>query len=493
MGVPASAVSRVTGVEVSFKNYNIGKSQKLPQRVAIIGVGNDESIYPSEKFEIEGNAIDVGDRYGYGSPLHLAALQFFPSNGKAAEFPVTCYPLQKANGSTPSEGTIEIIGIAEKNGSGSIKIGGQKALFVVPKTSTAEDALKIIKNAINSNLNMPALAGEVENGSLLITSKWAGASSNRIKIKVTANIPGLSIAITDMADGAMDPDVTPALQKIGIVWETQILSAFDYADNDRLDLYQEWAEGRKGPEEKKMVLVCHGVTDTLSVRTLISDERKNDGSNYFIPSINSDELPFVVAAKGMVNDVVTTANRNPAQGYKGRLLGLHCGDDDQQENSTQRNSSVNKGSSTNIKTGNVAELCDIITFYHPQNEGKFPSYRYVVDAVKLQNIIYNVRLIMEADELKGAPLVPDNTPTSNPAAVSPKVIKGWFINLTDSLADDALISDPEYTKKNIKVWIDDENPKRVNVVFPVKLSGNVEISSTDVYFGFNLGDAAQAA
>ncbi|GHU13045.1 tail sheath protein [Spirochaetia bacterium] len=492
MGVQASAVSRVTGVEVSFKNFNIGRAQKLPQRVAIIGVGNDDADYSLDKFEIEGNASDVGDRYGYGSPLHLAALQFYPQIGKTAEFPVTCYPLAKANGSAPAEGAIEAYGTAEKNGSGQVTIGGQKALFVIPKGTNAETALETIKNAINSVLNMPVRTGTVSDDSLSLISKWSGDSSNRIKIKIKANVPGITFSITGMADGALDPEVSPGLQKIGIVWETQVLNTLDYADQDRLDTYQLWAEGRRGPEEKKMVCVCHGCTDPLAVRTAITNIREYDSSNYFIVSVNSDELPFVVAAKGMVDDVVTTANRNPACGYKGRLTGLHCGDDDQQENFTQRNSSVNKGSSTNLKTGNVAELCDIITFYHPGNEGKFPSYRYVVDMVKLQNIVFNVRLIMEAEELKGAPLVPDNTPTSNPAAVSPKVIKGWFINLANSLADEALISDPEFTKRNLKVWIDTENPKRVNVLFPVKLSGNVEISSTDVYFGFYLGDAAAA-
>lgn len=490
MGIPASAVSRVTGVDVSFKNFNIGRAQKLPQRVAIIGVGNDDAVYPANKFEIEGNASDVGDRYGYGSPLHLAALQFYPQVGKAADFPVTIYPLQKVNNAMPAHGAIEASGTSTANGSGVITIGGQKAQFAIPKNTGPADILGIIKNAIESNLNMPVLVGEVNAGSLPITSKWAGASSNRIKIKIAANIPGVTLTITEMADGALDPDVTPALEKIGIIWETQVLNTFDYADHDRLDIYQQWGEGRKSPEEKKMVLVAHGCTDILSVRTAISDIRIHDAINYLIVSVKSDELPFVVAAKGMVSDIVTTANSNPAAGYKGRLNGLHCGDDDQQENSTQRNSSVNKGSSTNIKTGSVAELCDIITFYHPPNEGKFPSYRYVVDGAKLQNIIFNVRLIMEADELKGAPLVTDDTPTSNPLAVAPKVIKGWFVNLTDSLADEALITDPSYTKKNIQVSIDTENPKRVNVKYPVKLSGNVEISSTDIYFGFYLGEAA---
>lgn len=492
MGISASAVSRVTGVDVAFKNFNIGKAQKLPQRVAVIGVGNDNSVYPLEKFEVEGSASEVGDRYGYGSPLHLAALQFFPLTGKIAQFPVTCYPLAKAAGAAPAEGAIEITGVATKNGSGTVTIGGQKASFVIPKGTTSPNALDIIKGAIDANLNMPVSTGTPAAGELPIISKWSGASSNQIKIKVSANAPGLTIAITGMADGALDPDVVPALQRIGIIWETQVLNTFSYADNDRLDTYQLWGEGRRGPEEKKMVLVCHGVTDILSVRAAVSDSRLYDSTNYFVVSVNSNELPFVVAARGMVDDIVTTANKNPAQGYKGRLTGLHIGADDEQENSTQRNLSVQKGSSTNIKTGSVAELCDVITFYHPPNEGKFPSYRYVCDIVKLQNIVFNVKLIMEADELKGAPLVPDNTPTSNPAAVSPKVIKGWFINLADSLADEALISDPAYTKENIKVWIDSENPKRVNVIFPVKLSGNVEISSTDVYFGFYIGDAAAA-
>ena len=92
-------------------------------------------------------------------------------------------------------------------------------------------------------------------------------------------------------------------------------------------------------------------------------------------------MPFVIAARALLNDIVTIANSNPAQGYTGLLTGLHCGSDDVQENYMQRTLSVNKGSSTNIKNGNVAELNDIITFYHPANEGQFPSKRYVVDLV----------------------------------------------------------------------------------------------------------------
>ena len=104
--------------------------------------------------------------------------------------------------------------------------------------------------------------------------------------------------------------------------------------------------------------------------------------------------------------------------------------------------------------------------------------------MKLMNVVFNVRLIMEADDMKGAPLVTDTDVTTNPAAKAPKDIKTSFYNLADSLALKAIIVTSDFTKKTMSVKIDSENSKRVNVIFPVKLSGNIEISSTDIYFGF---------
>jgi phage tail sheath gpL-like len=181
--------------------------------------------------------------------------------------------------------------------------------------------------------------------------------------------------------------------------------------------------------------------------------------------------------------MLTVADENPAQNYKNVLTGLSRGDDSEQEAYTVRNQSVLKGASTNIVNGSVAQLNDIVTFYHPDADGKYPSRRYVVDAVKLMNIVYNLRLITEADDVVGAPLVPDEQVTTNPTALQPKTFKTWFRNLANSLGLNAIISDVDFTLDNITVSIDSENSKRVNYVFPVKVSGNVEVVSGDVYFG----------
>ena len=486
MSVSPSAISRVTGVTVNFKNFNTGNVQMLQQRLAVIGVGNHGVTYTTEKYECQGNASEIGDKYGYGSPLYLAALQLFPIVGKGAGFPVTFYPLAEGSGAVQATGKIEIEGTATEAGSAKIVIGGQKATIAIASGDTKTEIFAKIKDGIDGVLAMPVTAATGDDA-LTLTSKAAGEVGNLIKTRIECAVNGLTFTVTQLANGVKDPDVTPALDKIGEIWETAILPCFDYKNTDRLDTTMLYCKGRIDDLEKKPVLCYWGCTDDYATRTAVTDARPDDWCNPLLVSVGSSELPYVVGAKFLVDDILTTANENPAQGYKGKAEGLEAGDDSLQENYNTRNASVMKGSSTNIKSGNVAELNDVVTMYHPASEGKYPSRRYVVDIIKLMNIIYNVRLIMEADELKGAPLVEDSTVTSNKTAIQPKTVKTWFLNLAKSLADKAIIQDVETTKNGLEVAIDSENPKRLNVTFPVKLSGNVEVTSTDIYFGFYVG------
>ena len=115
MGVSASAISRVTGVEVSYKNFNAGKAALLPQRLAIVGPGNSGIAYSTKKYECESSAALVAERYGYGSPLHLAALQLFPQSGNGASFPVTIYPVAEGTSAVAAAGSLGITGTATAN------------------------------------------------------------------------------------------------------------------------------------------------------------------------------------------------------------------------------------------------------------------------------------------------------------------------------------------------------------------------------------------
>jgi phage tail sheath gpL-like len=484
--LPASAISRVTGVNVEFRNFNSGTGGYLPQRLAVFGVGNDDAAYTTQKHEATGSADAIAKRYGYGSPLHLAARQFYPDGGGGANFPITFYPLAKAVGSLPAEGALSCSGTAQANGSGVVSIAGLEVEFAIQKTQTAAAILAAIKERIATKLEMPVVTGTIADDELPITAKWSGASGNEIGISITTDVPGITFDITGMSGGAVDPDVSPALTAIGQIWETVILNTFGYGNASRLDSYQSFGDGRWSEFEKKPLLVAHGCVDDFETRTAVTNLRKTDRINFLIVSVASPELPCVVAARGLVN-IMNTANSNPPHNNYGTLGGIKAGPDEAQENWTTRNNAVAKGSSTNIKNGSVAELNDTITFWHPDNEIN-PAYRYVVDIFKLQNVVFNVRMILESDEVKGAPLVPDTAATRNPKAIQPKTIKTALMNLANSLEDFAILADAVFTKERLVVKISNMNPKRLDLQFPCKLSGNVEVASADIYFGFYLGE-----
>ncbi|MCL2410068.1 MAG: hypothetical protein FWC97_00350 [Treponema sp.] len=488
MSLPASAISRVTGVHVEYRNLNKGAAGFLPQRLAVIGVGNDDAVYDTKKHMAIGSANAIAERYGFGSPLHLAARQLFPSGGGGANFPVTFYPLKRAQGSAAAKGAISCEGKPTATGSGIISIGGIDVEFAILEGSEPKAILEAISERLASRLEIPVKPGSVSNeDELPLTAKWSGSSGNDITIEIEANAPGVTFEITDMKGGAVDPEVDPALKLIGPVWETFILSCFSYNSNSRLNTFKSFGEGRWDQMEKKGCLVAHGCVDNFETRTTVTHQRKHDYINFLITGVGSPEIPFVIAARGLVN-IVNTANRNPPDNNYGLLTGLKAGPDEAQEAYIVRNNSVDRGSSTSIKSGSLIELNDTVTMWHPDDES-IKSRRQVVNMVKLMNVVFNIRMIMESSAVKGAPLVPDAQATRNPRAIQPKTIRTAMMNLADGLASHAILAISEFTKENLVVNISSMNPDRLDLKFPCKLSGNVEVSSNEIFFGFYLGAA----
>jgi phage tail sheath gpL-like len=108
MGVDVSAVARVLGITTQFKDLRGGSVVFLPQRIALIGQGATASTYSLTKFQIT-SAAQAGARYGYGSPIHLAARELFPSNGDGVgTIPVTVYPLDDDGSGVAATGDITL-------------------------------------------------------------------------------------------------------------------------------------------------------------------------------------------------------------------------------------------------------------------------------------------------------------------------------------------------------------------------------------------------
>ena len=79
--------------------------------------------------------------------------------------------------------------------------------------------------------------------------------------------------------------------------------------------------------------------------------------------------------------------------------------------------------------------------------------------------------------------------TTNPSAKKPKMAVAAAAAMVDSLALEAIVSDPETSKALIVAGINPTNPKRLDLVVPIFLSGNTNIKSIDLQFAFFFGTA----
>jgi len=488
--VDASAVARVVGIKTAFQDFRGGTALILPQQIAVIGQGNTAATYVTTKAQ-HTSALSVANAYGYGSPLHLAALQMFPVNGDGVgTIPVTFYPLVDDGAGVAATGTITPS--APATGAASFRVRVNNILsepFVVASGDTVAVMTAAITAAIAATLDLPLTAADGTT-TVNLTSKWKGTSANDLVVEVVATSTdnsGITFAVSQPAGGLVNPSISAALAQVGDVWETLVLNCLDIADTTTLDSYSAFGEGRWGALVRKPLVVFTGNTaTTVAAATTVSDVRTTDRTNAQLVAPGSNDLPFVVAGRQLAR-IAVVANNNPPQDYGSQAAtGLTPGTDGEQWLYADRDLAVKAGSSTiEVKDG-VINLSDTVTFYHPAGD-PLPAYRFVVDIIKLQNIIFNLDLIFATSEWDGAPLIPDNQPTANRTAKKPKLAKAAVAAVLDSLGLNAIISDPETAKANILAEINAVNPKRLDMVVPVQLSGNTNIISVDLNFGFYFG------
>lgn len=483
--IDSLAKSRLVGFTAEYKDYSAGAVRFLPMRIAVIGQGNSASSYATTKRQVT-TAAEVATRYGYGSPLHLAALQLFPRGGQSVgSIPVTIYPLEDDSSAVAASGNITAVGIQVGTDVYRLKVSNIYVDVVIPDGTAANDAMALFRAAILAKLEMPIIPAAPGGGIMTFDVKWAGASGNDVYVEIEGDISGITYTISQPSGGLVNPDITGALDLIGPSWETLIINCLNYTDQDALDALQTFGESRWNALENKPFIAFCSTDDDRATRTALTDTRKDDYINCLLSAPGCRNFPAAITARNVAK-IAIQAQNSPAQNYKDALDGLTAGDDSLQEDWAARDLATKAGSSTSIiENGNIT-MNDTVTMYHP--DGEEPAFKnYVVDLIKDMNVIYNCGLIFRAPEWKGAPLVPDGQPTTEPNAKKPKDAKTALINLANNLALKAIISDPDYSKKNIVASIDSVNPKRLNWGFPVKRSGNTEIIDGTIYFGYYFG------
>ena len=391
--VDQTAVARVVGIKDIFVDLREGVAN-LPQHIMVVGQGATASTYSTEPKRVF-NALEVAEEYGFGSPLHLAMLQIFPDNGLpgVGTIPVTVFPMDDNGSGIASDGDIAMTGTQTENGTYAVVINGIRSqAFAIAEGTAASAVAALMVTAINAVLEMPVTV--VDNlGVLEFTSKWKGESANDIYVEVDGPDSGITFTVTQATGGAANPDVSLALaQADPNVWYTLGVNCLNIADTTALDEFETFGVGRTNPiDNKRMTFWTGNTIASVTAAYAVADARKLDQINGQRVAPGSPNLPLVVCAR-QVAVTAPIANNNPPVDYGSvQAAGLTPGPVTDQWTYNERDAAVKAGSST-IEVKDGAVFCsDTVTFYHKTGELN-PPYRYLVDIVKISNIIFNIGL-----------------------------------------------------------------------------------------------------
>lgn len=490
--VDLNAIARVVGIKTIFRDLRAGQVQFLPQRVNIIGQGNKASVFPLTK-QVITSALQAAEIYGFGSPVHESAKQLLPINGDGVgTIPVTIIPVGAGPAAAATVKTIIATGTSTRQFTGRVRVGDVLSNeFVIPDATVDTAVGAILEAAINAVLDVPMDATSLTDTTTL-TAKWDGETGNGIQVEMidTPTDAGITFAVATLTPGAVNPDVSTALAQIGDVWESLIINAASlYDDTVTLDVYSTYGEGRWDPLVRKPLTVYSATPETtIGTLTAFGDGRRLDRTNIVLSMPGCKSTPWAMAARAVAR-IVVIADAKPANDYARQVLsGLIPGTDAEQWDYTQRDLLVKSGIGTTQIRDGVINTSDTVTYYHPTGDA-IPAYRFLKTIVKLQQVIFNTDLIFNSAEWDGAPLIPDEDPTTNREAKKPKTAVAAVNVMIDNLGLEAILSNPAESKLKTVAQISETNPDRLDLSMCVFVSGNVNISSNDLNFGFFFGQS----
>ena len=506
--VSSARVSAVVGYELKGGNFAT-VTPNLPQRVGIFGeanTANQSSVTAAtEGVEIL-NSVEAGQKFGFGSPIHMAARILIPVNGGGVNgIPVVVYPVAEATGATNKELELVVTGTASGPGTHQLVIAGRDNIdgigytFNIPLTGSVSEIHSAIADSVNAVLSCPfvAVASPTE---VTFTSKFKGVTADDLTIEVNTGNDSLDLTytITENSAGSGLPsgtELNTGINLVGDKWTTLMVNCWDFSQNAVLDVLEAFngkpldsnPTGRYSATNWKPFVAFGGYIGADG--TALTDVRKDEVTNSLAHMPNSLGLPLEAAA----NVCVLQATRSENEPHKDTLKMVYPDAPSYlsapiENDYDQRDAFVKKGHSTVEYSDGKYIVMDLVTTYHPTGE-LTPQYRFVRN---LAGIDMNVRygyLLLEEAYLVGKTILADGDLVGDSLQnwIKPKVWKGLVNSYADDLQLRALIADTTFMKESINVGLSATNPDRFDTFFRYKRPGTVRISSSTAEAGFNYG------
>lgn len=505
-----SSISTAVGLERKSRTsgYKIKKgvfepnTPNLPQLVAVLGEANtaNQATLNTDPYEFT-TAKEVGELYGFGSPLHQMARILRPNSGNGiGGIPTIIIPQLTDVSATATVNSWTVTGTATANTTHSLVIAGRRNVdfseysYSIAKDDTPTIIAAKIADAVNGVLGAPVIATS-NLGVVSLTTKWKGTTSSELNTRISlgSQTAGLSYAQTAVTAGAGDVSIAAALQTFGDKWYTAVINPYGENEFDTLEAFNGVPDeinptGRYEGQTFKPFMAYFGSTlDDKDAIAAITDApaRVEQVTNVLCPAPNSEGFSWEAAANvvrvfsRIMQDTPHLDINNKAYPDMPTPDNEIIGDMAIYNN---RDFLVKKGASTVILDKSSYKVQDLVTTYHPEGENPL-QYAYARNLNLDFNVAFGYQAIEETN-VKDHVLVRDNQVTDVNNAIKPAEWKAVLSTYFDGLAERALINDPNFSKASLQVQVSDTNPDRFETAFRYRRTGIARIESTDVEAGF---------
>ncbi|HDR1429744.1 TPA: phage tail sheath subtilisin-like domain-containing protein [Pasteurella multocida] len=375
-------------------------------------------------------------------------------------------PLEEKSNGVAATGTVQVIGTATSTGVLSLMIAGYNFKVAVAIGDNAATLAGKMAKLIKPNLDLPFTV-EASGDRLTVTSRTKGECGNDIDIRANYYdgelLPtGISLNITPMANGAINPDVGLAIANLGDAWWKYIINPF--TDTESLNLLRPELERRWGPMAQIDGLCCMAKRGTHAQTSTFGTQR----NDHLFTTLGTNLAPqpayiWATAFGAVCSKYLAIDPARPLQTLPLDLLPPKTSD---RWEYNERNVLLFDGISTyTVDTGGRPQLETVVTMYRKNRYGDTdPSYRFVETIATLSRWRYAIKARI-SQKYPRHKLAKDGTRVSpGQAIVTPQTIRTELFSLFTELEWQGLVEDFEQFKRDLLVEIDENNPCRVNVL-----------------------------
>ncbi|MBU1610335.1 MAG: phage tail sheath subtilisin-like domain-containing protein [Proteobacteria bacterium] len=220
------------------------------------------------------NASDARAWFGPGSQLAHMLETHFANNTFTETYAVG---LDDDGSAVAATGTIALTGTATAAGTLSVWLGGRRVRLAVASGDTAAEVATALAAAINADTDL-AVTAAADSGTVTVTARNKGLCGNDIDIRLNyysdeATPAGISAAITAMASGATNPDISGLIALLGDEW-FNILTC-PYTDAANLTALETELAERWGPLRQIEGHAIAAAKGTHSALGILGDSRNS--------------------------------------------------------------------------------------------------------------------------------------------------------------------------------------------------------------------------